>query len=378
MKILFAGIIARYPFGGVTWCSLMYLLGLRALGHEVFYIEDTGECVYDPVQNTRATDPRYGTSYIHSALEPFGLGDRWAFVNYDGTYHGRSVEEVRRFCADADLFINLSGGSWFWRDEYARIPRKVFIDSDPAFTQLAIAKAEPWYVEFFQRFDHLFTFGSNIGTPASPVPTGDFTWHKTWQPVTLDDWRDGRRAARSLHDRDDLADRELHRRRRQQGSGVRASTSTCRRGPPQPFELAINGPQKLLREHGWAHGRRDGASRARRGTTASSSSGRRRSSASRSTPTSRRGPAGSAIAPSAISPRAGRRSCRTPAGRRTCRPAKACSRSRRPDEALAGIDRINSDYARARAPRRARSPANTSTRRVVAARAACSTDGTAQ
>ena len=26
----------------------MYLLGLRALGHEVLYIEDTGECVYDP------------------------------------------------------------------------------------------------------------------------------------------------------------------------------------------------------------------------------------------------------------------------------------------------------------------------------------------
>ena len=57
VRILFAGIIARYPFGGVTWCSLMYLLGLRALGHEVFYIEDTGECVYDPVQNTRSTDP---------------------------------------------------------------------------------------------------------------------------------------------------------------------------------------------------------------------------------------------------------------------------------------------------------------------------------
>src|ERR687887_1615073 len=78
VKILFAGIIARYPFGGVTWCSLMYLLGLRALGHEVFYIEDTGECVYDPVQNTRAIDPSYGTSYIHDALAPFGLGDRWS------------------------------------------------------------------------------------------------------------------------------------------------------------------------------------------------------------------------------------------------------------------------------------------------------------
>ena len=48
VKIVLAGIIARYPYGGVTWCSLMYLLGLRALGHEVCYIEDTGECIYDP------------------------------------------------------------------------------------------------------------------------------------------------------------------------------------------------------------------------------------------------------------------------------------------------------------------------------------------
>ena len=36
-----------------------------------------------------------------------------------------------------------------------------------------------------------------------------------------------------------------------------------------------------------------------------------------------------------------------------------------PDEALAGIDRINGDYDRARAPRRARSRASTSTRARV-------------
>src|SRR3954462_5261584 len=147
MKVLVAGIIARYPFGGVTWCSLMYLLGLRALGHEVLYIEDTGECIYDPEQNTRSEDPSYGTRYIHNALQPFGLGDRWSFVNYDGSYHGVSHEQVRAFCADAELFINLSGGSWFWRDEYLKIPRKVFIDTDPVFTQLAIAKGEGWYVD---------------------------------------------------------------------------------------------------------------------------------------------------------------------------------------------------------------------------------------
>jgi hypothetical protein len=250
MRILFAGIIARYPFGGVTWCSLMYLLGLRALGHEVFYIEDTGECVYDPVQNTRATDPSYGTGYINDALSPYGLGERWAFVNYDGSYHGRSAEEVRRYAAGCDLFINLSGGSWFWRDEYAGIPRKVFIDSDPAFTQLAIAKAEPWYVAFFKRFDRLFTFGANIGTPASPVPVGDFVWHKTWQPITLHDWQPSAPPGdafttvmtwqiESFADVGGNKDLEF----------IKYIDLPSR--TPQRFELAINGPQTLLREHGW-------------------------------------------------------------------------------------------------------------------------------
>lgn len=252
MKILFAGIIARYPFGGVTWCSLMYMLGLRALGHEVFYIEDTGECIYDPVQNTRSEDPSFGTKYIHDALEPFGFGDRWSFVNFDGSYHGASRETVQKFCADADLYINLSGGSWFWRDEYRHIPRKVFVDSDPVFTQLAIAKAEGWYVDFFRGFDKLFTFGANIGTPACAVPTSGFDWVKTWQPVVIDEWQtsappiDDRFTTvmtwkiESFTDVDGNKDKEFVR-------FIDLPSET-----PHRFELAVNGPQRLLREHGWA------------------------------------------------------------------------------------------------------------------------------
>lgn len=251
MKIVLAGIIARYPYGGVTWCSLMYLLGLRALGHEVCYIEDTGECVYDPVQNALATDPSYGTGLIHRSLEPFGLGGRWSFVNYDGTYHGASRETVRQWCADADLFVDLSGGSWFWRDEYAAIPRKVFVDSDPVFTQLAIAKGEAWYVDFFRRFDHLFTFGANIGTPACTVPTSGFTWHHTWQPVVTDLWQSETPPGdcfstvmtwqiESFADVGGNKDVEF----------VRFIDLPAR--TPSRFELAINGPQALLQRHGWS------------------------------------------------------------------------------------------------------------------------------
>jgi len=263
MKVLVAGIIARYPFGGVTWCSLMYLLGLRALGHEVLYIEDTGECIYDPEQNTRSEDPSYGTRYIHNALEPFGLGDRWSFVNYDGSYHGVSHQQVQAFCADAELFINLSGGSWFWRDEYQRIPRKVFIDSDPVFTQLAIAKGEGWYVDFFRAFDRLFTFGANIGTPASDVPAGGFTWHKTWQPVVTDLWQTDQPPSRdafttvmtwkieSFADVDGNKDKEFIKVIDLPARVGRGSRSSPDGGPAIHFTLAVNGPQKLLREHGW-------------------------------------------------------------------------------------------------------------------------------
>jgi hypothetical protein len=229
----------------------MYLLGLRSMGHEVLYIEDTGECIYDPEQNTRSEDPSYGTRYINAALEPFGLGRRWSFVNFNGEYHGVTKERVREFCADADLFINLSGGSWFWRDEYVKIPHKVFIDSDPVFTQLAIAKAEGWYVDFFKGFDHLFTFGANIGTPASDVPTSGFTWHKTWQPVTMDDWKSEGPPSRdrfttvmtwkieSFTDVDGNKDREF----------IKFMDLANRM--PGRFLLAVNGPQKLLREQGW-------------------------------------------------------------------------------------------------------------------------------
>ena len=252
MRILFAGIVARYPFGGVAWCSLMYLVGLRALGHEVFYIEDTGECVYDPERNTISPDPSYGTRYLQEMLEPFDLGDRWCFVNYDGTYHGRSHGDVRSYCADADLFVNLSGGSWFWRDEYARIPRRVFVDSDPVFTQLAIAKGVEWYVRFFRRFDHLFTFGANIGTQACDVPTGDFEWEHTWQPVTTELWHTAAPPVgdklttvmtwktESFADVDGDKDREF----------LRFIDLPSRM--PGRFQLAVNGPMRLLQKHGWS------------------------------------------------------------------------------------------------------------------------------
>jgi hypothetical protein len=251
MNVILAGIMGRYPYGGVAWCSLMYLLGLRRLGHRVWYLEDTGECNFDPVANTLATEPGYALDFIRACLAAFGLGENWCYVDYHGQYHGHSRDAWRRVCAGADLFLDLSGGCWFWRDEYAAIPHSAFIDSDPAFTQLALAKGVPWYVDFFARFHRLFTFGRNIGTPACPVPTGPFRWEHTWQPVCVDEWRPTGEPPRpcfttvmtwkitSFTDIGGNKDQEFFK--------VLDLASRA----PVPIELAVTGPREFLRGHGW-------------------------------------------------------------------------------------------------------------------------------
>ena len=51
-KILVSGILFFYPLAGVTFQFLHYLLGLRRLGYDPIYVEDSGRYVYDPVLNS--------------------------------------------------------------------------------------------------------------------------------------------------------------------------------------------------------------------------------------------------------------------------------------------------------------------------------------
>jgi hypothetical protein len=187
-RLVLAGIIGRYPVGGVTWCALQYIAGFQRLGYDVFYVEDTGECNFDPVQNAIATDPAYALDYIRRQLGRVGLEDTWTYVDYQGGYHGKTRDEVAEVCAGADLMVNLSGGCWMVRPEYEALP-KIFIDTDPGFTQQAIAEAgEGWYRDFFAAHDALFTFALRVGRPDCTLAETPFRWHPTIQPVHLDFW----------------------------------------------------------------------------------------------------------------------------------------------------------------------------------------------
>jgi hypothetical protein len=184
VKIIVTGLVGQYAFGGVAWDYLQYVEGFRQLGHDVVYLEDTEMWPYDPVKNTISEDCSYNVRYLEDVMTRLGLAGRWVYRNAaDGKCYGAAND----FCKGADLFVNVSGCGWL-RPEYLAIPKKVFLDSDPMFTQVALVSGKQDVVERIRMHDFHFTFAENIGQSDCRVPMAGLNWIPTRQPVVLDWW----------------------------------------------------------------------------------------------------------------------------------------------------------------------------------------------
>ena len=198
MRIIVTGLVGQYAFGGVAWDYLQYVEGFRQLGHEVFYLEDTEMWPYDPIQNTISEDCSYNVKYLSEVMDRLGLGGRWIYRNAaDATYHGVSEAEANKFCADADVYLNVSGCGWL-RPEYLSIPKKLFLDSDPMFTQVALASGKQDVIDRIHAHDFHFTFAENIAAPDCRVPKAGLNWIPTRQPIVLDWWRSAKAQTATL------------------------------------------------------------------------------------------------------------------------------------------------------------------------------------
>jgi hypothetical protein len=187
--------VATYPFGGVFWDYMQYLLGLHRLGHDVWYIEDTGKWCYDPRACTFVEDSSYNVQYLArqlALLEP-ALRERWFYRDPTGQTFGRTWKDVKSFCRSADLFIHISA-SCRMREEYFAARRVAFIDSDPMYTQASIppyldgtiSDESRARVDMLRQHDVFFTFAENIGAPDCLIPAELFHWLPTRQPVVLE------------------------------------------------------------------------------------------------------------------------------------------------------------------------------------------------
>ena len=259
LRILVLGYVVRRPLGGGAWPTIQYALGLKRLGHEVYFLEDSedwGAC-YDPSRHITDEDPSYGLKFAGQAFEAVGLGESWAYYNaHRDAWHGPCADKVHDICRSADLLINNSGVNPIrpWLDQ---VPRRVYIDTDPAFEQVR-QLTDDFKKHRLAQHNVFFTLGENIPDGTARVPDDGVAWLATRQPVVLDCWpvtagpADGRYTTVMLWD--SYQPRELGEYR----FGMKSesfepyfdlpSQVTCK------LELAVGGPQvpkQRLRDHGW-------------------------------------------------------------------------------------------------------------------------------
>lgn len=188
-KIIVFGILFWYPLAGVTFQFLHYLIALRRLGYDVYYVEDSGRWIYDPRINDLTPDATGNLESIVPILEAHGFKDRWVFRgNYpDGKCYGMSEAQLLQLYREADAFLNVTGAQEI-REEHMQCKRRIYVESDPFVSQVKVAQQDKGMIATLAAHDTLFTFGENIGSPDCDIPLEQFTWMPTRQPVVLDLW----------------------------------------------------------------------------------------------------------------------------------------------------------------------------------------------
>jgi hypothetical protein len=189
VKVIFSGSIGRSVTGGQAWANMQYLIGLRELGHDVYYLEDMGEwCwVYDWEAGQMSSELDHPAQFIRDCLEPIGFSHRWLCRAGDHT-KGMGLDDFRHICAESELLIVRALPFYTWRDEYSWPRRRVFIDVDPGFTHIRLAQGDRALHDALGRCDVLCTIAQRVGARDCSIPNTGRVWRKTLPPVALGHW----------------------------------------------------------------------------------------------------------------------------------------------------------------------------------------------
>lgn len=189
-RIVVAGFMITCPIAGVVWQHLHYLLGLKRLGYEPIYIEDTAREPYHPetFESGPAAVPHV-VAITQRLAERFDF--RWAyrarFMEGKPAYGDLTGHRIGETFANAAATFNLCGAQEM-HDEVLQSRCLVYVESDPGVEQIKLDEKIKDTAEYLGKHHAHFTFGENIGQPDCPLPTGPFQWRATRQPVAMELW----------------------------------------------------------------------------------------------------------------------------------------------------------------------------------------------
>ena len=173
--------VSRYPeFAGSTWVWLQYMLGLERMGVECFWVDHLG--AVDPLKDAHSL--QYMLDRFAQTAREFGIQARCCVDYNEGQdYFGMSRREFEQLAGSADLLLN-PGGHLLPESPLTQVPRRAYVDVDPGFTQIWSHGADMG----FQRHNLFFTVGQNVGRPDFKIPTDGIEWRQILPPVALEWW----------------------------------------------------------------------------------------------------------------------------------------------------------------------------------------------
>lgn len=184
------GLLASYPFGGMTWQVLHYLVGLRRLGFDVWYVEDSDRYLYDAETFERTTAYESNLAFLSRQMAAIGLEDRWIFrppVTENVCFGAKDFAGLAALYQETDAVLNLCGAQEL-HDRHLASRCLVFVETDPVENQIRVALGDQDKIEELDAYSYLFTYGENLGASDCLVPMERYTWHPTRPPVMLDWW----------------------------------------------------------------------------------------------------------------------------------------------------------------------------------------------
>ena len=184
------GGVGKLPYAGISLYYLHHVTGLQKLGYDVHYVERQNggyEC-YDPETDRMTDDPTYALRYLADILPRFGIdNDHYSFIDRTDECFGAGWERLRVVLNSAEFVLTVAYPTWF--DELERCSRRLYIDGDPMFTQVAMATGVGARAEAATHYDCLFTYAMGIGQPGCDVPDAGKKWFGARPVVDTTLWR---------------------------------------------------------------------------------------------------------------------------------------------------------------------------------------------
>src|SRR5207248_11416285 len=168
--------------GGHFWVYMQYVLGLRELGCDVYWLEQfrgSGSEAADEAMLRR----------FRARMERFSMGQKLLLYRGDSQdkpgklpreYAGVSRAEAEAVFEQTDLLLNFHYA--IAPGLLARFRRTALIDIDPGLLQFWISRGQLRV----PKHDLYFTTGETVGTPGARFPDCGMKWIRTRPPVSLE------------------------------------------------------------------------------------------------------------------------------------------------------------------------------------------------